>query len=118
MRIDNPYIKAQPEPSTSGFSESTAAKAARQLKVQQARDSYNKNNAAGQIIEAEYVDLYNQENKALQQKNNAPLLHLKTEIAPSKQATTTATTINSNINKYQIKPMDVPRPGSYLNIYA
>ncbi len=118
MRISNSYITDQPRPSTQGAVVSTADQAGKQQRIQQARDSYNKNSASAQVIDAEYVDLYGPDNKVLQQVPQDLHLTLEPEMVSQPQEPETDHGISSIVNKYQVNPVDVPHPGTYLNIFA
>ena len=118
MRITNSYILDQPKLPGSNSGASSADQAGKQQRIQQARDSYNKNAASAQVIEAEYVDLYSPDTKALQQENQDLDLTLEPKMVSQTQEPETNQNINSIVNKYQMKPVDVPHPGTYLNIFA
>lgn len=118
MRISNSYISDQPRLSTPGSGTSSVDQAGKQQRIQQARDGYNKNAASAQVIEAEYVDSYSPDNKIVDQKPQDFPLTLEPEIVSLTQEPETDQKLNSNINKYQTKPVDVPHPGTYLNIFA
>ena len=118
MRISDSYISDQPRLSTPGSCTSSAGQAGKQQRIQQARDCYNKNAASAQVIEAEYVDLYSPDNKALQKEHQDFHLTLEPEEVSQPQEPKTDRSINSIVNKYQTKPVDVPHPGTYLNIFA
>ena len=118
MRVSNSYILDQPRLSTPGSCASSVDQTGKQQKIQQAKDCYNKNAASAQVIDAEYVDLYSPDNKALQQEHQDLHLTLEPEVVFQPQEPETDRSINSIVNKYQMKPVDVPNPGTYLNIFA
>ena len=118
MLINNSNISDQPRLSVPGSCTSSAGQAGKQQRIQQARDCYNKNAASAQVIDAEYVDLYSPDTKILQQQHQDLHLTLEPEIASHMQEPATDQNINSIVNKYQTKPVDVPHPGTYLNIFA
>ncbi|MEA3363263.1 MAG: hypothetical protein U9Q61_08370 [Thermodesulfobacteriota bacterium] len=118
MRIINSYIPEQPKLSTPGARVSSADQAGTRQRIQQAKDSYSKNAASAQVIDAEYVDLYNPDTVALQQECQDLNLTLEPETALPPKESETDPNINSIINKYQMAPLDIPHPGTYLNIFA
>ena len=118
MRIDNLYISDQPKLSTQSSSMSSVHQAGNQQRTQQDRDSYNKNAASAQVIDAEHVDLYSPDSKTLQQEHQDIYSTLEPEMVSPTQEPKTNQNINSIVNKYQTKPVDVPHPGTYLNIFA
>ena len=115
MRIDNSYILDQPKLPASN---SAANQAGRQRRSQHAEDSYNKSSAAAQVIDAEYVDLYSPDNKTLQQEQQDIPTPLKPEIIITAQKLTLNQGNNSVISRYETTSVDVPTPGTYLNIFA
>ena len=117
MHINNTYIFDQPKLPATHVGGSSANPAAKQQRVQQAQDSYSKNAASAEIIDAEYVDLYSSEAKTFQQEKLALHQTLDSGAAPSQQKS--AISHNSSaFNRYQIGPADTPLPGTYLNIFA
>jgi len=117
MRINNSYISDQPKlPATPGAS--SVNQAAKQQTIQQAKDSYDKNAASSQVIEAEYVDLYSPASSNLQHEKQDLLRTLEAEVGSSSQPVETAQNNNSMVSKYQMVPIDTPSPGTYLNIFA
>jgi hypothetical protein len=118
MRITNTYILDQPKLPGSNPRESSADQAGKQQRIQQARDSYSKNGLSAQVIDAEYVDLYNPDTMALQQERQDLHLTLEPDMASSIQRPETGQKINSIVSKYQMTPIDAPPPGTYLNIFA
>jgi len=118
MRIINSYIPDQSKLSTPGARVSSADQAGAQQRIQQAKDSYSKNAASAQVIDAEYVDLYNPDAMTLQQDYQDSNLTLEPKTAPSLQKTETGQNINSIVNRYKMAPLDIPHPGTYLNIFA
>ena len=118
MRIANSYILNQPKLSTPDFSTSSADQASKQQRIQQAGDSYRKNAASAQVIDAEYVELYSPDTKALPQERQDLYLTLEPERVSPLQEPETNQNINSIFSKYQMKPVDVPHPGTYINIFA
>ena len=118
MRIDNSHISDQPKLSATSSSAASVNQAGKQLRSQQAKDSYNKNAASAQIIDAEYVDLYSPDSKTLQQEHQDIYSTLEPEMVSPAQEPKTNQNINSIVNKYQMKAVDVPHPGTYLNIFA
>nr|MDA3902963.1 hypothetical protein [Desulfuromusa sp.] len=118
MRITNTYILDQPKLPGSNPRESSADQAGKQQRIQQARDSYTKNSATAQIIDAEYVDTYNPDAIALPQEHQTLHLTLEPVMDSSRQEPETGQKINSIVSKYQMTPIDTPPPGTYLNIFA
>ncbi|MDX2479832.1 MAG: hypothetical protein QNK24_05800 [Desulfuromusa sp.] len=97
---------------------SSADQTGKQQRIQQARDSYSKNAASAQVIDAEYVDLYNPDTMDLQQERQDLHLTLEPDMAFPGQAPETGQKFNSSVSKYQMTPIDAPPPGTYLNIFA
>ncbi len=118
MRINNSYILEQPKLSATNSGVSSANQAGKQQRIQQAKDSYSKNAASSQIIDAEYVDLYTSDTNAFQQENQNLHLTLEPEVATQQQRFETGQKISSIFSKYQMAPVDAPPPGTYLNIFA
>jgi len=118
MRVTNSYIIDQSRLLAPNSSVSSADQAGKQQRIQQARDSYNKNAASAQVIEAEYVDVYHPAPQTLQQERQELNLTLEPEIGSPKQKTETDLINNSIVGKYIKAPVDVPRPGTYVNIFA
>ncbi len=118
MRIVNSYISDQPKLSASNSGVSSADQAGKQRRIQQARDSYNKNAASAEVIEAEYVDLYTIDTKDLRQEHQNLHLTLEPEMVSQAQGSEIDQNIDSILNRYQTKPIDMPLPGTYLNIFA
>lgn len=56
MRVTNSSIIDQTRLSESNSSVSSADQAGKQQRIQQAKDSYNKNSSSAQVINAEYVE--------------------------------------------------------------
>ena len=117
MRINNTYIFDQPKLPATHAERSANNSAVKQQRVQQAKDSYSKNAASAEIIDAEYVDLYNSETKTFQQEKLTLHQTLESETAPSQQKSAIGNN-NSVFNRYQMGPADTPPPGTYLNIFA
>ena len=115
MRINNSYILEQPKLTPSN---SAANQAERQRRSQQAEDSYNKSSAAAQVIDAEYVDLYSPDTKTLQQEQQDIPTSLKPEMIIPAQKLTMNRSSNSIVSRYETTSVDVPTPGTYLNIFA
>ena len=115
MRIDNSYILDQPKLPASN---PTVNQTGRQLRSHQAEDSYNKNSAAAQVIDAEYVDVYSPDSKILHKKRQDIHTPLRPEIIIPTQKLTMSQKTNPIASKYETTPVDVPTPGTYLNIFA
>ncbi|MDX2494773.1 MAG: hypothetical protein QNK27_07405 [Desulfuromusa sp.] len=118
MHIINSYISEQPKLSAPGTRVSPADQAETRQRIQQAKDSYSKNTASAQVIDAEYVDLYNPDAITLQQECQDLNLTLEPEMASPLQEPEIDQNIHSIINKYQMAPLDIPHPGTYLNVFA
>lgn len=118
MRIAHSYISDQPKQSATSGGVTSTDQARKQQRIQQAKDSYDRNAASAQVIEAEYVDLYRPDRKDLQQTPQPPQLTLEPEVVSRTQGSEAGPNINSILNKYQTKPVDVPHPGTYLNIFV
>ncbi|MEA3544962.1 MAG: hypothetical protein U9R69_07050 [Thermodesulfobacteriota bacterium] len=118
MRITNSYIIDQSRLASSNSSVSSADQAGKQQRIQQAKDSYNKNASSAQVIDAEYVDVYHPAPQTLQQERQELNLTLEPETGSLKQKNETDQNINSSVGKYKKAPVDVPRPGTYLNTFA
>lgn len=117
MRINNTYIFDQPKLPATHAEASSANPAVKQQRVQQAKDSYSKNAASAEIIDAEYVDLYSSETKPFQQEKLTLYQTLESEAASSQRKSTIGNN-NSVFSRYQMGPADTPPPGTYLNIFA
>jgi len=86
----------------------------KQQRLRQANDSYNKNAASAQVIDAEYVDLYTSENVVpLQQKANITFEPEATSSALEQQLSESPVT-----SRYQLQEPDTPPPGTYINYFA
>jgi hypothetical protein len=118
MRINNAYILNQPKISATGGEMSSANRAEKQQRIQQAKDSYSKNAASAQIIDAEYVELYSPENKIFQQENQKLHQTLEPGASSTQQEYAPVKKDNSSFSRYQMTPVDTPLPGTYLNIFA
>lgn len=118
MRIDTSSISEQPKLSAIHAATSSVNRAESPQRIKLAQDSYTKNAASAQIIDAEYVESYTPDTIALQQKHQT--LHLTQEpvMTASKEKPETNQQINSVISKYLMTPIDAPPPGTYLNIFA
>jgi len=118
MRITNSYIIDQPKLPGSNSSAPSANQVGEQQRIKQARDSYSQNSTYAQVIDAEYVDFYTHDTKALKQERQNLHLTLEAgEITPG-QGAETEQKINSSISQYQLPPVEVPLPGTCLNIFA
>ena len=118
MRINNSYISDQPKLSLPSSGISPADQVGKQQRIQQAKDSYGKNAASAQVIDAEYVDFYSPDNIVLQRERQDLNLTLEPEIVSPMQKPETDRNSNSVVSKYNMAPVDVPPPGTYLNIFA
>jgi len=117
MHIANSYIIEQPWRTTVSPVTTLIGQDSGNKKTQQAQDTYRKNAANGQIIEAEYVD-YPTKTKTLNSQPSSQQAHPifdqpKTIIKPTQQNQT-----NLALRKYQAAPLDTPPPGTYLNTFA
>ena len=93
----------------------TADRAGKQQRLRQANDSYTKNAASAQVIDAEYVDLYSTEKKAPQQTQDIDVM-LAANTPEEKPATQVVQHPASR--KYQLQDPDTPPPGTYINYFA
>jgi len=118
MRINNTYIFDQPKLPASRAGGPSANPAVKQQRVQQAKDSYSKNAASAEIIDAEYVDLYSSETKTFQHEKLTLHQTLESNTAALQQDSAIVKNNNSVFNRYQMVPIDTPPPGTYLNIFA
>jgi len=117
MHIANSYIIEQPRRTTASSGTTLIGQDSGNKKTQQAQDSYRKNAANGQIIEAEYVD-YPTKTKTL---NSRPSNQQAPPIFDQPETTTESTQQNQKnlaLHKYQAAPLDTPPPGTYLNTFA
>ncbi len=117
MIINNSYITEPPQLTTPGSVATLVDPAEKHQRTQQARDSYRKNAAAAPIIEAEYVD-YRPETKTLRQERHDLHLSLEPETVAINKNITTAKKTNPYVAKYQMTPVDLPLPGTYINTFA
>ncbi len=90
----------------------TAGRAGRQQRIRQANDSYSKNAASAQVIDAEYVDLYHPE-KIHQQAIPSLEQFIAVEATPAEQLFAHPTS-----SKYPMQDPDTPPPGTYINYFA
>ena len=118
MRIDNSYISEQPKLTATNSASFSANQAPSQQKIKQAKDSYTQNATSAQVIDAEYVDLYNQETRVFKQENQSQHLTLETDATSPQQKFESGQDMNSVLSRYQMAPIDTPPPGTYLNIFA
>ncbi|WP_139167542.1 hypothetical protein [Desulfuromusa kysingii] len=87
--------------------------------TEQAKDSYAKNTATAQVIDAEYVDTYNPKSTAASQEKKQIPQRFPDVGTTTLQLESSATQNNNSIfSKYQTSAVDTPPPGSYLNIFA
>ena len=117
MHIANSYIIEQPQRTTARSGTTLIVQDSGTKKTQQAQDSYRKNAANGQIIEAEYVD-YPTKTKSI---NLQPSSQQSPPIFDQPEATNEPTLQNQTnpaLRKYQIAPLDTPPPGTYINTFA
>ncbi len=117
MHVVNSYIIEQPQLLASRSGTTPVNQESSNQKVQQARDSYRKNAANAQIIEAEYVD-YPAKAKSL--LSNPTIQHTPVPLEQSEATIETAlrNKTNPDIGKYQKEPLDTPLPGTYINTFA
>lgn len=117
MQIGNSYIIDQARLSAPGAETSPANQAGKQQRIQQVKDSYGKNAASAQVIDAEYVDTYSPDNITLQRERQDLNLTLEPEQTSPKQQPVDRNS-NSVASKYDMPPIDTPPPGTYLNVFA
>ena len=93
----------------------TADQTGRQQRLRQANDSYSKNAASAQVIDAEYVDLYTPDSPTPQQMQSPGVIFEveSPEEKPAMQVLEQPTT-----EKYQLQHPDTPPPGTYINYFA
>lgn len=116
MNLINSYIIEQPKLATPNTGTALVSSTDRQQKNQQAQDSYRKNAANAEIIDAEYID-YRPNNKSLSKNQQAPPIELaKTDAVQPKQENSQP--VHTAINKYNETPIDSPLPGTYINTFA
>ncbi len=118
MRINNPYIIDQTKLPGSNSSAPSANQVGEQQRIKQARDSYSQSSKYAQVIDAEYVDCYTPDTKALKQERQNLHLALEAGEITLRQGAETEQKINSSISQYQLPPVEVSLPGTYLNIFA
>ncbi len=94
----------------------TTDQTGKQQRLRQANDSYSKNAASAQVIDAEYVDLYTPDNLAPQQTQNPGVLVEATGIPEEKPAMQVLE--QPTTEKYQLQTPDTPPPGTYINYFA
>ena len=99
-------LEANPEP---------AGQVDRQQRLLRANDSYEKNAASAQVIDAEYVDLYTPKNRTPQQAQNLDILS-EAEVPETEAATQSLE--QPTTEKYQLQAPDTPPPGTYINYFA
>ena len=92
----------------------TENRVGKQQRLQQANDSYDKNAASAQVIDAEYIDLYTPENIIPQQQN--PDITFEPEAASSVLAQQLSE--SPVASRYQLQDPDTPPPGTYINYFA
>ncbi len=93
----------------------TADRTGKQQRLRQANDSYTKNAASAQVIDAEYVDLYASKNQTPPKPQNLDRL-LKT--VPSETKPDQQLMKQSSAAKYPQQPRETPPPGTYINYFA
>lgn len=98
--------------------ESVTSGGQRQEQIRQAKDSYNRNAADKQVIDAEYVELYTPEKSILQRERHRLDLTLESQPKEKNLPLKSYPVINSPASKYQQVPLDTPAPGTYLNVFA
>ena len=86
----------------------------KQQRLRQANDSYNKNAASAQVIDAEYVDLYTPEKIVPQQQNTDITLEPESTSSVSAQQLSEPPVAS----RYQLQDSDTPPPGTYINYFA
>jgi len=86
----------------------------KQQRLRQANDSYNKNAASAQVIDAEYVDLYTPESVVPQQQN------VDITFKPEASSSVSAQQLSEFpvASRYQLQDPDTPPPGTYINYFA
>ena len=89
-----------------------------QRRIRQAEDSYSRNAADAQVIDAEYVELYSPGKNSLQGERQTLDLALEPQTKDKALAQKAYPAISSPVNRYQLMPLDTPPPGTYLNIFA
>ncbi|WP_321391224.1 hypothetical protein [uncultured Desulfuromusa sp.] len=115
MRINPTYILDPLKLPVSKATESSANQIEKRQRVQQANDSYHKNSASSQIIDAEYVDLYNAASSTVHKQNQGFNVILD---ADDENQNSRVRHNDSSFDKYQMTSVDTPPPGTYLNIFA
>ncbi len=118
MRINNTSIIDQVPLSATAAGKTAANPMERQQRAQQAKDSYTKSAASGQVIDAEYVDINSSVSVSFQQERQDLNLTLEPQAGPIQEKKETEQTRNPNISKYQETAVVDTPPGSYLNIFA
>ncbi len=93
----------------------TTDQTGRQQRLRRANDSYSKNAASAQVIDAEYVDLYTPDSLAPQQ-TQSPGIILEPESSIEKPAMQVLE--QPATEKYQLQTPDTPPPGTYVNYFA
>jgi len=84
-------------------------------------DTYNRNAQSASVIDAEYVDTYQDTAAAAspQRVNNTqPQLDLDQSRQQHASGVASQTQRNSQIGRYQALAADTPMPGTYLNVFA
>ncbi|MCW8859195.1 MAG: hypothetical protein OQK50_00630 [Deltaproteobacteria bacterium] len=89
-----------------------------QQQVLQARDSYTRNAAFAQVIDAEYVEFYTPGKTAFTQERQKLDLSLAPEPAEIGNSAKNPSLSNTRSNRYQTPSLDTPPPGTYLNVFA
>ena len=86
----------------------------KQQRLRQANDSYSKNAASAQVIDAEYVDLYTPEKVVTQQQNS------DITFEPESPSSVSAQQLSESpvTSRYQLQDPDTPPPGTYINYFA
>ncbi len=83
-----------------------------------ARDSYVRNAASAEVIDAEYVESYTPVSNTFALEREQLNLSLEPESFQQSSKDTPGIRLNEKINKYQFKAFDTPPPGTYLNVFA
>lgn len=118
MRITSSYIIDPLRLPVSNATESSAREVEKQQKTQQAQDSYQKNSASSQVIDAEYVDLYNSTSNTVHKQNPNLNVILESDTERPSQGNNRVQQNRSSLDIYHMTAVDTPPPGTYLNIFA
>ena len=117
MNIVNSYIIEQPKLTAPSAGTALVNATDKQQNAQKAQDSYRKNAAAAEVIEAEYVD-YRPNSTPITQEQHDISRTLNAEIFSTPQPIETVPTTNNSVSKYKMTPTDLPLPGTYINTFA